>query len=506
MSEYELGLKKYCVPVKFEFEVDFYALGAHVYTTEKLYTTKKLLYKSLIDSNDVSIKDYDDDLEDDDLEDDDLEDDDLDKDFKPRCLVIEIKSPIDGIYGVNEIARCVRPKLLIIQGILSFLANFPFTIYQVMQSSSSFYENSQAINQNEIQVLLFLVKGKDRSADLYKLLQAVCSEEIKNKKFLVSLLDRWRKALFLKRKSGSEELLYADEAFLAYFHTLELLASHCQKDIEKECDDKITNFLRDIFENTLRSRGYRLEKEVQDNLKPFRTLLTNGGQISVYSKICYFLSQFKMLDAKSQNLVAILVNTRNKIAHGQQVYQEQLTWPLPPFFPLNEEPEYRLQKVEILAARSIASYVGLDIWQEEWEDLHQWLEPPIDLIKKFILEKHFQNISSKEFLLGIDEGIRPSSIIDAFLSNKLKFRQVEESLRSVILDVDLSEDEVENLWWAAIVLTDSQDEELSKRCKDIVEEAYNQSSTDVKDIFKYFEYKNIKLPWIEEWMEKKRMT
>jgi hypothetical protein len=137
MSEYELGLKKYCVPVKFEFEVDFYALGAHVYTTENL------LDKSILDSNNVSIKDYDDDLSDDNLGDDDLGDD-----FSPRFLVIEIKSPIDGTYGVNEIARCIRPKLLIIQGILSFLANYPFTIYEVSQSSSSFYKNSQAINQD----------------------------------------------------------------------------------------------------------------------------------------------------------------------------------------------------------------------------------------------------------------------------------------------------------------------------------------------------------------------
>jgi hypothetical protein len=497
MSEYTLGSKKYCVPLDFEFEVDFYALGAHVYTTSNLLGN--LLDQSLIDSHNVSIGDYDN----------DLSDGDLDKDFSPRFLVIEIQFPIDETYGtyeLNEIGRCIRPKLLIIHGILSFLANYPFTVYQARCTSISYYDNSQAINKDEIKIFLFLVKGKDISADLYKLLQAVCSEEIKNKKILASLLDRWRKALYLKSKSGSEELLYADEAFLAYFHTLELLASHCQKDIEKECDDKITNFLRDIFENTLKSRGSRLEQEVQDNLKPFRTLLTNGGLISVYSKICYFLSQFGMLDAKSQNLVAIVVDTRNKIAHGQQVYQEQLTWPLPPFFPFNEEPEYRLLEVEILAARAIAAHIGLDIWQEEWEDLHHWLEQPIDIIKKFILEKHYQKISSKQFLLGTDEGIRPTSIIEAFLSKKIKFPKLEEALRSVILDVDLSQDEVEKILWAAIVLTDSQDEELSKRCKDIVEEAYNQDSTHVKDIFKNFGYKNIKLAWIEEWMEKKRMT
>jgi hypothetical protein len=151
---------------------------------------------------------------------------------------------------------------------------------------------------------------------------------------------------------------------------------------------------------------------------------------------------------------------------------------------------------------AIAAHIGLDIWQEEWEDLHHWLEPPVDIIKKFISEKHFQKISSKQFLLGTDEGIRPSSIIDAFLSKKIKFRQLEESLRAVILDVDISEDEVENILWAAIVLTDSQEEELSKRCKNIVEKAYHQASTDVKDIFKYLEYKNIKLTWIEEWIEK----
>jgi len=494
MPEYRLGLNKYCVPIKFEFEVDFYALGAHVYTTENL------LDKSLLDYDNASIEDYDDDLD---------QNDNLDEDSSLRFLMIEIQSPLDeiyGIYGLSEIARCSRPRLLIMHGILSFLTNHPFTIYQLRHTSTSYYENSQVINKDEIKVLLFLVKGKDRSADLYKLLQAVGSEEIKNKNFIVSLLDRWRKALFLKRKSGSEELLYADEAFLAYFHTLELLASHCQREVEKECDYKIKKFLIDIFQNTLKSCGSRLEQEVQNNLKQFRTLLTNGGQISVYSKICYFLSQFGMLDAKSQNLVAILVDTRNKIAHGQQVYQEQLTWPLPPFFPLNEEPEYRLLEVETLAARAIAAHVGLDIWQEEWEDLHHWLEPPIDIIKKFISEKHFQKISSKQFLLGTDEGIRPSSIIEGFLSNKLKFSQLEESLRSIILDIDLSEDEVDNILWAAIVLTDSKDEELSKRCKDIVEEAYNQASTDVKDIIKYFQYKNITLTWIEEWMEKKRMT
>ncbi len=126
MSEYRLGLKKYILPVKFEFKVDFYALGAHVYTTEELLEEKLFL-----DSDNASSEDYDED------DDGDLYDEDLDKDFSPRFLVIEIHSPIDGTYGVNEIARCLRPRLLILQGILSFLGNYPFTIYQVIHTSSS---------------------------------------------------------------------------------------------------------------------------------------------------------------------------------------------------------------------------------------------------------------------------------------------------------------------------------------------------------------------------------
>jgi hypothetical protein len=60
------------------------------------------------------------------------------------------------------------------------------------------------------------------------------------------------------------------------------------------------------------------------------------------------------------------------------------------------------------------------------------------------------------------------------------------------------------MFLAAVLLADSQDKELSDRCKFIVEEVHSQDwigYTNVKDVLRYLEYSGFYPMWLRSWIE-----
>ncbi len=479
VSTIERGIFKYYIPLDLHLKANFYALHSHIFTIDEIpeFFGEEQLKMNFEHSNNQPLYGH---------------------------LLIETESQLDKIDSVLETARYSRPRVLIILSVLSFLSGRAFTIYEIKGSRSHKLNKSQTGIPNKVEVSDFIIEGKDKSKDLLRLLLILSSNDEDTRRLAASLLDRWRKALYLKEQSDAQ--LYSDESLLAYFHILELLSNYYQEQLIVESENKLNNFLINLFSDSFKLRGNHLEQEKNQKFRQLRSLLLADGQLSVFSKICYSLDQLGMLDTKTQTLVSTLVKARNEVTHVRQVYQDKFIWPLPPFFPLDKDSDEHVWEIELLSARAIASHMGLDAWKEEWEDLHRQLHPPIEIIQSFIEKECFQKISSKQFIKGNYEGVRPSSIIDLYLSKKLTLHQTEVTLRSLLIDTQVNKNNAHELFIAALLFADSPDEKLSEKCKLIVIKIHEHEwiyYSNIKDILRYLEYRGFSPKWLRSWIESK---
>lgn len=69
------------------------------------------------------------------------------------------------------------------------------------------------------------IEGIDYTSDLEILLRKLAEEP----ELIITLLDRWRKAIYLKSESSDADLYY-EEAALSFFHILELFGDTVNKE------------------------------------------------------------------------------------------------------------------------------------------------------------------------------------------------------------------------------------------------------------------------------------
>ncbi|MFB8733579.1 hypothetical protein ACEQPO_05330 [Bacillus sp. SL00103] len=143
---------------------------------------------------------------------------------KDNQLIIECIKTIDSIDSPLEIKRYTRPALLVIQGILCYFTGQIFTIYEFEKGETQIVESGVNPSKN-IECTVFSLEGLDHSKDLNLLL-----EKLKDKRFktlIITLLDRWRKALYMVGESEVDT--FHDEAILTHFHILELVVDYYYK-------------------------------------------------------------------------------------------------------------------------------------------------------------------------------------------------------------------------------------------------------------------------------------
>jgi hypothetical protein len=416
-------------------------------------------------------------------------------------LAIHIESPLDKVDGTFELPLYSRPRFLILLSLLAYLTDYPFSVYS-MRSSFMGVIGRHNLDPDEIAVEHFIVDGRDKSGDLRRLLSRISGGTREDRTFIFSLLDRWRKALYLQTES--EALLYDDEALLAYFHTLELLADTYKDKLTSDVESAIHSFLEQTLPDTFKLRERRLRQEEQEKFKIIRTLLLSVENLSVTTKICYLIDQLGLLNDKSQSLVEQLVKARNAVAHGRQVYREEMIWPVPPFFPLDIDSAEHLSGIKVLSARAIARHLGLEAWDKEWKHVVKQLHPSHDVIISFIEKSEYKDIPSSSFLSGRRRGVRPSSIVETYLSRKIDYKKMELALWTLLETVAVEERNVDELLLAAVLLADSKDQHLADRCRSIIEEIRARDLIDriiLEEVLRYLEYRKFRPEWLRRWIE-----
>ena len=426
----------------------------------------------------------------------------LDSTSKKKFLVIEIWTQLDdGDTGpFNNAPLYIRPSILIILSIISYLLDHPLTIYEMCLEIQGIASPNK--KPNEIKISKFVHDEVDKSSDLFMILEAVYKKEERVNEFVISLLSRWHKARYLEEESDAS--LYHEESFLVYFHIIELCSSHYSNQQSKEAEEQIHKFTRELLSTTFKLRDNQVEEAIKDKYKAVRSILLPDGKISITSKICYFLDRVKLLNIKTQFFVEQLVKIRNAIAHGRFVNHKTVNWPLPPFFSINGDVENFIFDIRIFTACLIGAYLSLEIWRDKWADVHSYLDMPPEYVKKFISDKSFEFITPTDFLKGTINSVRPSSLVKQFLLKRIKFQYLEIGLRSLMLNVEVDEESAYEIFHAAIVLADSLDKQLSDRCRSIVVDIHENKLVfylSIRHILRQIEQQGVNLIWFREWIE-----
>ena len=151
---------------------------------------------------------------------------------------------------------------------------------------------------------------------------------------IITLLDRWRKAIYLKAESCDADLYY-DESTLSFFHILGLFGDTVNGELRKKLEDNIEKMLQQHYANFYFNDS-QIKQMVDQNKKAVSSLLI-GDYLSLSVKVKYFLEKYELLDDNIAFFIDNMIKVRNAIAHGRITYQKVFIWPLPPFFNLAKD-------------------------------------------------------------------------------------------------------------------------------------------------------------------------
>lgn len=312
-------------------------------------------------------------------------------------LQLSIEFELKDYESLVDAPIFVRPKYLNLLGIISFLVSEPFTVFDTAPFSmdtGNILDRLKVGQQNRLRI-----DDVDLTDNLNEFLDNLENLEKEEKSLLFSLLDRWRKARHLEKES-EERFLYEDEATLSYFHVLELLGDVYSKALLiKKANDLIEDFSKAFNSSILSLHINALESENKAKSKLLSGILIKD--ISVTSKILFFLKHFKLYDNRIAFWIRNLVEARNNVAHGKLENYAKAIFPVKPFFPLISNNLYTLEFLRILTAKAISSHVGISLYTTEWNQIKACLIDDIFATKAFLEE----NFKDKEDLNEDEERI-----------------------------------------------------------------------------------------------------
>jgi len=210
------------------------------------------------------------------------------------------------------------------------------------------------------------------------------------------------------------------------------------------------------------------------------------------------LDNLNLLDKKVQNLVKILIKSRNKVAHGRQVYQDKVIWPLPPFFPLTDIDFSYIQVIKTLTARTISMELGLGIWENRWNKIHNELYSSVEEVRSFIKNKDYMKISEDEFFQEDNKEISLAAITEYYIKGKLNYIDIKKSLNNVIKKINLNNQNINELAILTIFFADDKDNELARKSKKIIKKC--SKDINYKEILMWLEYEGLKPNWLRKWI------
>lgn len=328
---------------------------------------------------------------------------------KSTVFKISIVCQLKDYQSVGDSDILTRAKYLSMLGIISFLIDDPINVFGD-RVTKKILDNNLNLNSNAI----YIKNGANYSNNLNQLINKITSSTSHEKEFIFSLLDRWRKARYLEKET-EENFIFDEEATLSYFHVLELLGTTSSKNIKNDSKILIEEFLKKYNKNILSLPTSGSENEVSQKMKLISSILNKD--ISVYSKISYLLKKYKLFDERTSYWIKHLIESRNSVAHGRQVYYSKAIFPVRPFFPLISNDLYPLYFLRILSAKIIASHLGIKLFNKAWNKVHKNLNYGEHVAKHFLSSQKFEQPDS---VSSCNSSIIYGGLNELILSKKIK--------------------------------------------------------------------------------------
>ena len=417
----------------------------------------------------------------------------IDSFYCARLTVIS-KCSVEQYQGPSEVTRFFREDNLVIQGIISFFTGFPLTVYHC-ESSSVGLEPIEY----EKQKTHLSVEGIDYTEDLKILLKKLEEEP----ELIITLLDRWRKAIYLKEESCDADLYY-DEAILSFFHILELFGDTVNKELRAKLENNIQKMLHQHFENFYLN-DMQVEQMVEQNQRAVNSLLI-GDFLSLSVKVKYFLEKYELLDDNVTEFIDSMIKVRNAVAHGRITHQKMFMWPLSPFYNLAKDSYENIQFMYFLTAVMISRYVGIQCWQKEWNETKKFLMPSRQIIKAFL--KGELTVEKDSLLHGREYNISWRTLFNYYVKNPKKEirRQLESAIADMFINTSVNKENAPDIFNLSIILADSKEKEIrEKAIKNvgiIVKEKWYGWS-NIRDAYNYLQFYSVEVEWYRNFLYNK---
>lgn len=412
-------------------------------------------------------------------------------------LAVISSCEIEQYEGPAEVDRFFRGDNLVIQGIISFFTGIPLTVYHSNKGSSGLTPIKYKKQKPHL-----IIEEIDYTDDLFKLLKKLEEEP----DLIITLLDRWRKAIYLKAESTDADLYY-DEATLSFFHILELFGEQVNLELKTKLETNIEKMLKQHFSYYYFS-DKQIEQMVNQNKKAVGSLLI-GDFLSLSIKVKYFLEKYNMLDDSVSYFIDNMIKIRNSIAHGRITYQKLFIWPLPPFFNLAKDSYENIEFLFFLTAAMISRYIGMGCWLVEWNEAKEFLMPPEESMKSFLTgDIQFDSNQYDMLTQGNEYNITWRTLFNYYVKKPKKVvrNQMEEVTKDIFMNTTLDEDNAADIFNISLIYADSEKSDIRDKAinniKDIIQNDWMPWS-NVKDARTYLEFYSVDIQWYKSFLNNK---
>lgn len=413
-----------------------------------------------------------------------------------NCEKLEVisKCYIEQYQGPYEAKRYFRGDNLIIQGIISFFTGLPLTIYH----SNDSYAGIKPIEYKKQKIHLSM-NGIDYTGDLKILLKKLEEEP----ELIITLLDRWRKAIYLKAESCDADLYY-DESTLSFFHILELFGDTVNGELREKLEYNINKMLQQHYANFYFNDS-QIKQMVDQNKKAVSNLLI-GDHLSLSVKVKYFLEKYELLDGNIAFFVDNMIKVRNAIAHGRITYQKVFIWPLSPFFNLAKDSYENIEFLYFFTAVMISKYVGIHCWEDEWMEIKGYLMPPQKIVDAFLEGKI--HIEKDSLIDGNQYNISWRTLFNYYVKKPKKEirKKIELAVADIFLEVLVNQENASDIFNISLIFADSDEEAIKEKAinniKLIIEKDWHNWS-NIRDAYTYLQFYSVDVVWYKNYLYNK---
>lgn len=421
---------------------------------------------------------------------------------KCREIVILTNCEIEQYNGPSEIDRYCRSQILIIQGIISFFTGFPLTVYNSYESSSGIGPKKHCSKKHCSKETHLIIDDVNFTSDLIKMIERINEEP----QLIITLLDRWRKAVYLKSESYDADLYY-DESTLNFFHIFELFGECYAKELKNMLENNIENMIEKHFQSFY-FNDTQVKQMIEQNKKAVNSILI-GDKLILSVKIKYFLEKYELLDDNVSYFVDSMIKVRNAIAHGRITYHDKFIWPLSPFFNLAKDSYENMEFLFFMTAIMISKYVGINCWQDEWEKTKVFLLPPKYVLENFIDNKLvFDDFNPNMLFNGNKYNLTWRTIFNHYIKNPKKafLKKLEQKLKDYFMEMNINEEKAPDVFNISLLFADSEDNDIKYKAieniKVIIRNCWYGWS-NFKDAYSYLDFYNVELKWYKEFLDAK---